>query len=77
MRSMPNNLDQAIKNRAEIATIKRRYITGEISRELAKQLSQPVLDRINQGTIIKTKELNKKYNLNRKPALLDFINVMR
>ncbi len=73
----PLNLEQAAKNRAEIAEIQRRYNSGEISREEAKILAQPILDRINEITILKTKELNKKYNLNRKPALLDFIGVMR
>lgn len=74
---MANHLDQAIRNRDDIAEIQRRYKTGEITREQAKILAQPVLDRINQQTIIKTKELNKKYSMNRKPALLDFINAMR
>lgn len=74
---MSNNLEQAAKNRADVAKIKRRYLSGEISREQAKELAQPVLDRINEATIAKTKELNKKYSMNRKPALLDFVNAMR
>ena len=60
-----------------MAYLQRKYITGEITRDEAKRLAQPLIDRINEATIIKTKELNKKYNLNRKPALLDFINAMR
>jgi len=70
-------IDQAVKNRADIADIKRRYVTGEITREEAKTLAQPILDRINRATAIKTKELNKKYGLHRKPVFLDFINAMR
>jgi hypothetical protein len=74
---MPDKLDQATKNRENIRKIQLRYMTGEIDRETAKQLAQPILDRINKSIVIKTKELNKKYNLNRKPALLDFVNAMR
>lgn len=74
---MGSNLDMAIKNRTEIAEVQRKYLTGEITREEAKVLAQPVLDRINKLTIIKTEELNEKYGLKRKPALLDFINAMR
>ena len=61
----------------DIADIKRRYATGEITREEAKLLAQPILDRINKMTTSKTKELNKRYGLNRKPVFLDFINAMR
>lgn len=75
--SKATNLDQAVKNRADIARIKKLYETGAINREQAKQLAQPILDRINTATVIKTKELNKKYNMNRKPAVLDFVNAMR
>ena len=72
-----SNLRQAATNRAEMADIKYKYETGSISREEAKILAKPLLDRINNATAIKTKELNKKYGLNRKPALLDFVNAMR
>ena len=70
-------IDQAVKNRVDIADIKRRYARGEITREEAKALAQPIFDRINRATATKTKELNKKYGLHRKPVLLDFINAMR
>ena len=70
-------IDQAVKNRVDIADIKRRYVTGEITREEAKTLAQPILDRINKATATKTKELNKKYGLHRKPIFLDFVNAMR
>ncbi|CAN5667170.1 hypothetical protein BH23PAT1_BH23PAT1_0070 [soil metagenome] len=74
---MKMNIEQASKNRADIAEIQRKYKTGAITRNQAKELAQPVIERINQQTIIKTKELNKKYGMNRKPALVDFINLMR
>ena len=74
---MRTSIDQAAKNRTEIANIKRRYVTGEITREEAKALAQPILDRINKATAVKTKELNKKYGLHRKPVFLDFVNAMR
>lgn len=74
---MAGNLDQAVQNRQAIADIKRRYLTGEINREEAKTLAKPIIERINRATITKTKELNKKYGMDRRPALLDFINAMR
>ena len=75
--NMESPIDQAAKNRTDIANIKRRYVTGEITREEAKALAQPILDRINKATAVKTKELNKKYGLHRKPVFLDFVNAMR
>jgi hypothetical protein len=74
---MDSPIDQAAKNRTDIADIKRRYTTGKITREEAKTLAKPILDRINKATAAKTKELNKKYELNRKPVFLDFVNAMR
>lgn len=74
---MGSSIDQAAKNRTDIADIKHRYITGRISREQAKTLAQPILDRINKETARKTKVLNKKYGLKRKPVFLDFVNAMR
>lgn len=71
------NLEQAAQNRAAIAEIKQKYNSGAIDRDEAKRLAQPILERINAAIIIKTKELNKKYKVNRKPPLLDFINAMR
>lgn len=74
---MDTQSTRAIKNRLDIAQIKRRYTTGEITREEAKVLAKPILDRINKATALKTKELNKKYGLHRKPVFLDFVNAMR
>lgn len=70
-------INRGDKNRANIAEVKYLYVTGAITREEAKVRAQPILDRINEATAIKTKELNKKYGLNRKPVFLDFINAMR
>jgi hypothetical protein len=70
-------LDKAVRNRQKIADIKRRYITGEIDRTEAQCLAKPVLDIINEATTKKTAELNRKYGLRRKPALLSFVNAMR
>ena len=70
-------MEQAAQNRADIAEIKRKYDTGEISREQAQTLAKPVLEKINAAIVQKTNELNKKYNMKRKPAKLDFINAMR
>lgn len=74
---MESHIDQAVKNRMDIAEIKHKYVTGEISRDEAKLLAQPILARVNDATVSKTKELNKKYGVNRKPVFLDFINAMR
>lgn len=71
------SIDQAANNRNDISEIKRRYTNGDITREEAKALAQPILDRINEATVIKTKELNKKYGVKRKPVFLDFVNAMR
>ena len=74
---MDNRLDQATKNRVDIANIKSRYIVGEINRDEAKALAKPIIERINEQTVRKTDELNKKYHMKRSPALLDFVNAMR
>lgn len=78
MEDVPSpNLEQAAQNRAAIAEIKQKYDSGAIDRDEAKQLAQAVIDRINIVIILKTKELNKKYKVNRKPPLLSFISAMR
>jgi len=67
-----SSLDQAVKNRADMAEIKRRYVTGEISREEAKRLAQPILDGVNA----RTAEIAKRHGRKRYPAL-GFIDAMR
>lgn len=68
---MSDQLDQAARNRADIAEIQRRYLTGEITREEAKELAKPVLDRINTAAA----QIAQKHG--KKPFKLDFINAMR
>ncbi|HTE22105.1 MAG TPA: hypothetical protein VK674_03615 [Candidatus Limnocylindria bacterium] len=70
-------LSQAAKNRTDMARIKQLYATGTITRPQAKAMAQPILDRINKSTATKTAELNRKYDLRRKPALLSFVSAMR
>ena len=65
-------LTTAINNRITIADIRRRYATGEISRNEAKQLAQPVLDSIN----LKQAEIAKKYG-KKNYSKMDFISLMR
>jgi polyhydroxyalkanoate synthesis regulator phasin len=67
-----DKLLQASQNRTALAEIKRKYDTGEISRDEAKQLSQPILARINN----RSAEIAKKYGKKNYPKL-DFINAMR
>lgn len=74
---MENNLQQAINNRQALASIKKRYDSGEITREQAKAEATPIINTINEQSAKKTKELNAKYNMKRKPYKLDFINAMR
>ena len=70
-------MEQAVQNRQAIADIKFRYDNGVITREQAKKEALPVLTKINEDIKVATDKLNKKYNMNRRPAYLDFINAMR
>ena len=65
------DLTVATNNRQAIAIIKRLYGTGIISREEAKLLIQPVLDRINQTGA----EVARKHG--KRPTKLDFTSVTR
>ncbi len=66
------NLEQAVKNRVDIADIKRKYLSGQISREEAKKLAKPILDKVNA----RSAEVAKKHG-RRQYYKLDFINAMR
>lgn len=66
------DLTSATDNRAAIADIKIRYASGEISRDKAKRLAQPVIDVIN----LKQAEIAKKYGKKNYPKM-DFIGLMR
>lgn len=65
------DLMTAADNRTKIAAIKLLYDTGEISREEAKRLAQPILDRINT----RGAEIAKAQG--RKALRLDFVSAMR
>ena len=67
----------AIRNRVDLADIQHRYVLGEIDRRQAKLEAEPILRRVNSDILKATERLNKKYHLNRKPALLTFIAAMR
>jgi len=68
---------RVVRNRLALADIQRRYAHGEIDRYQAKSEAEPVLRRINADIVKATERLNKKYHLNRKPALLTFVAAMR
>lgn len=67
-----NELTTAIDNRTAIADIKRRYATGEIDRDIARALAEPILRRVNG----RQQEIAKKHGRKNYPKL-DFINAMR
>ena len=67
-----SSLDAAAKNREDIADIRRRYLSGQITREQAKLEAAPVLERINT----KMQEIAKKHGKRNYPKL-DFIGIMR
>ena len=53
--------EQASKNREAILAIKRRYLLGEITRDEAKELAEPVIRQINKQGEVVAKRWNKKY----------------
>jgi len=64
-------ITEAVKNRDEIADIKRRYALGLITREQAKLEALPVIRRINT----KGQQIAKKHKVKYCPV--DFINLIR
>lgn len=64
-------IEEATRNREEIADIKKRYSLGIISREQAKKEADPVIKRIN----LRGKEIAKKHQVKYYPV--DFVNLMR
>ncbi len=67
---MPD-IEEAVRNRTEIADIKRRYSLGIISREQAKLEAEPIIKRINNTG----QQIAKKHKVKYYPV--DFINLMR
>lgn len=64
--------DEAVRNRASLAEIKRMYISAEITREQAKLLAEPILKRINKRAAKIAKSHNQKVF-----TIVDFTSVMR
>lgn len=64
--------DEAIRNRGELARIKRNYASGFISRDEAKRLSTPVIQRINSRAAKIAKKNGKKPR-----PIIDFVSAMR
>lgn len=64
-------MEQSVKNREEIQTIKMELACGFITYDEAKKKAKPVLDRINA----KGMEIAKKYG--RKHYPITFVEVMR
>lgn len=56
------NLSYAVFNRVQIADIKRRYLSGYITREQAKEEAAPIIDRINMKGAEVAKRWNKRYS---------------
>ena len=64
----------AANNRQQIARIKGLYLSGQISRELAKILAEPIIERINR------KQLEVWVRFNKDPKKFrgeSFIGLMR
>lgn len=66
------SLDAAAKNREDIAAIKHRYLTGQITREEAQRQAAPVIERINA----KMQEIAKKHGKRSYPKMT-FIGLFR
>ena len=64
--------DNAANNREAIKQIKLLYDQGQISRDKAKELAQPIIDRVN----VKSLEIAKLHG-KKSYTKLDFINAMR
>ena len=67
-----SRLNNAVSNRESIAQIKRLYISGKITREVAEALASPVITRINK----RQQEIAKKYGKRNYPKTT-FIGLMR
>lgn len=65
------DLSEATANREAIKSIKRQYDSGLISRERAKELAQPIINRVNERALLVAKRHNKK------PYKLSFTSLMR
>ena len=66
------DLSIALANRQALADIKRRYDTGHITQQEAKELAQPIINRVNK----RAAEVARKYGKS-KYIVLDFVSSMR
>ena len=64
-------MTNAEKNQIEMQKIRVAYNTGQMTREEAKALAEPIIERINA----KAKELSKKYKVRYSPVT--FTSLMR
>ena len=67
-----SRLNNAVSNRESIAQIKRLYLSGKITREVAEALASPVIARINK----QQQAIAKKYGKRNYPKTT-FIGLMR
>lgn len=68
---------KADESRVRLSFIKHKYLIGDITREEAELLAAPVIEYINQNIAYRTKVLNKKYGMHRKPFTVTFRDAMR
>lgn len=68
---------EALKDKAAIKEVFAKLNKGEITYEEAQAQAKPIIDSINKRGREKTKELNKKFGMNRSYRPEDFINLRR
>lgn len=66
-----DRFQEAARNREQIAIIRGKLISGQITYDQAKILAEPIISRINN----KAKEVARKHKV--KPKYVDFTNLMR
>jgi len=64
-------ITEAAQNIEDINSVRRRFVSGELSYDEAKAAAQPTIDRIND----RAKAIAKKYN--KRPQLVSFAAIMR
>lgn len=64
--------DEAVRNRVELAEVKRKLLSGEITREQTKLLSKPIIERVNR----KAREIAAINGKQYRP-IISFISAMR
>lgn len=64
--------DEAVQNRVKLAEIKNKLLSGEITREQAKLLSKPIIERVNRKAYEIATRNGKKYQ-----PIISFTSAMR